>query len=79
MSFFKPARPVLTVVAVAKLGWAMEKSIEGHFQRIVDRLRKGREVIIGLLKENKHRPFEIPEVVPEMRFFQLQPPNPGDP
>lgn len=65
--------------AVAKLGWAMEKTIEGHFQRIVDRLNKGRELIVQLLKEKKHTPFDIPDVEPAMKFFSLQPPKAGDP
>ncbi|KZV87092.1 hypothetical protein EXIGLDRAFT_724109 [Exidia glandulosa HHB12029] len=63
----------------AKLGWAMEKTVEGHFQRIVDRLKKGREVIISLLKERKHTPHEVPDIVPALDFFSKQPPNEGDP
>ncbi|EJD55334.1 hypothetical protein AURDEDRAFT_109699 [Auricularia subglabra TFB-10046 SS5] len=63
----------------AKLGWAMEKTIEGHFQRIQARMRKGRELLIELHKTNKIAPFEIPDVVPATKFFSLEPPRDGDP
>ena len=57
----------------------MEKTIEGHFRRIRERLQKGKELLVELHKENKIRTFEVPDVVPATKFFHLEPPHDGDP
>ncbi|KAG8903163.1 hypothetical protein FRB99_003664 [Tulasnella sp. 403] len=61
------------------IGWAMEKTLQGHFQRIKDRLSDGRQVLETIVREQKIDTFDVPDVVPDQSLLALPPPNPNDP
>ncbi|KII93203.1 hypothetical protein PLICRDRAFT_100474 [Plicaturopsis crispa FD-325 SS-3] len=61
----------------AELGWAMEKTIQGHLGRVKRRLDGGR-AILGLLPELKLRSYAVPDVEVDRSILKLKPPKEGD-
>lgn len=69
----------LSHLSVARLGWAMENTVEKHFDRIKSRLHNG----AAKLKEvhDTHGPYktaDIPFVEPDTTFIGLEPPRDDD-
>lgn len=59
-------------------GWAMEGTIQKHFDRIKSRLTAGRLILEQIHTEQKLTPFKIPDVVPDTTQLSLPPPGESD-
>ncbi|KAG8910007.1 hypothetical protein FRC00_009026, partial [Tulasnella sp. 408] len=59
-------------------GWAMEGTIQKHFDRIKSRLTAGRLILEQIHTEQKITPFPIPDVVPDTTQLSLLPPESSD-
>ncbi|KAG8982779.1 hypothetical protein FRB90_006556 [Tulasnella sp. 427] len=59
-------------------GWAMEGTIQKHFDRIKSRLTAGRMNLEQIHTEQKITPFPIPDVVPDRTQLTLLPPEESD-
>ncbi|KAG8895708.1 hypothetical protein FRC01_012239 [Tulasnella sp. 417] len=59
-------------------GWAMEGTIQKHFDRIKSRLSAGRLILEQIHTEQKIQPFAIPDVVPDTTQLSLLVPESSD-
>ncbi|KIO28545.1 hypothetical protein M407DRAFT_242976, partial [Tulasnella calospora MUT 4182] len=59
-------------------GWAMEGTIQKHFDRIKSRLAAGKVILEQIHTEQKLTPFDIPDVIPDPTQLSLPPPESSD-
>ncbi|KAG8846768.1 hypothetical protein FRB96_001793 [Tulasnella sp. 330] len=60
-------------------GWAMENTIEAHFQRIKGRLAMGRGVLERIHRERTLKTYDVPDVEVDEKQLLHNPPIPSDP
>ncbi|KAG9038130.1 hypothetical protein FRB95_002570 [Tulasnella sp. JGI-2019a] len=60
-------------------GWAMESTIEAHFQRIKSRLGAGRLALATLHRDRNLRTYDVPDVVVDENQLLYDPPLDNDP
>ena len=57
----------------------MEHDVPSHYERVQDRLRKGRQLLIEMIRNRDQRIFNIPDVSPDASVLAREPPREGDP
>ncbi|KDQ16760.1 hypothetical protein BOTBODRAFT_106823 [Botryobasidium botryosum FD-172 SS1] len=62
-----------------KVGWAMEGSLQDHFNRIKSRLAAGRTKLHELIEEASPQTCDVPRAKPNEDFKGAEPPKPDDP